>query len=253
MLCAVRLVDLARRPRDSATVISGSAVTSSRLLRRRLSSGRAGMPGGHDERRRRRARPRARRPRRPGTSRAPARASWQPRRADELDRASRRRTRRRARRGSPPSCRTRSSAARSAPSRAGRPRPRRRDVRPRSSGIVLGSVIMKKRKTRISGEETSSHQNSAPSIGPTCQAAVIVCPLAASTPIPAANASQKPTRDPDEVQSPEDQEASCRRSAPARTRARATAAPTTARVGPRARRRAAGSTSTRPKLDGLKM
>jgi hypothetical protein len=59
--------------------------------------------------------------------------------------------------------------------------------------MVLGSVIMKKRKTRISGEVTRTHQNSAPSIGPTCQAAVIVCPLAASTPMPAANASQKPT------------------------------------------------------------
>ena len=61
------------------------------------------------------------------------------------------------------------------------------------AGVVFGSVIMKKRKTRISGEETRSHQNCAPSIGPTCQAAVIVCPLAARTPIPAANESQKQT------------------------------------------------------------
>ena len=66
--------------------------------------------------------------------------------------------------------------------RAGRPR-----------GIVIGSVIMKKRKIRISGEVTRSHQNDQPVIGPRCQRAVIEWPLAASTAMPAAKASQKPT------------------------------------------------------------
>ena len=43
--------------------------------------------------------------------------------------------------------------------------------RPRGlSGIVRGSVIMKKRKTSTSGEVTSSHQRSRPAIGPRCHA-----------------------------------------------------------------------------------
>ena len=49
-------------------------------------------------------------------------------------------------------------------------RRRTRGARRRLAGVVFGSVIMKKRKTRISGEVTSSHQNCLPSIGPTCQA-----------------------------------------------------------------------------------
>ena len=40
-------------------------------------------------------------------------------------------------------------------------------------GAVFGSVIMKKRKMRISGEDTSNHQNDQPEIGPRCQRAVI--------------------------------------------------------------------------------
>ena len=60
-------------------------------------------------------------------------------------------------------------------------------------GIVRGSVIMKNRKTRISGEKTSARQNSQPVIGPRCQRAVISWPLAASTASPPAKASQKPT------------------------------------------------------------
>jgi hypothetical protein len=40
---------------------------------------------------------------------------------------------------------------------------------------------------------TSTHQNAQPSIGPRCQRAVIEWPLAASTPIPVANAIQKAT------------------------------------------------------------
>jgi hypothetical protein len=62
----------------------------------------------------------------------------------------------------------------------------------RPFGIVTGSVIMKKRKIRISGEVTSSHQKLQPEIGPRCQRAVMECPLNASTPIPSANVSQKP-------------------------------------------------------------
>src|SRR3954453_541559 len=52
---------------------------------------------------------------------------------------------------------------------------------------------MKKRKTRISGEVTSVHQKYAPVTGPRCQRADIACPVAASTPMPAAKATQKPT------------------------------------------------------------
>ena len=60
-------------------------------------------------------------------------------------------------------------------------------------GVVFGSVSMKKRKTSTSGEVRSDHQKYGPVIGPRCQRAVIVCPVAASTAIPAANASQKPS------------------------------------------------------------
>ena len=63
----------------------------------------------------------------------------------------------------------------------------------RPAGIVFGSVIMKKRKTRISGEETSVHQNAAPLSGPRCQRALIAWPVAASTPRPTANDTQKAT------------------------------------------------------------
>ncbi len=60
-------------------------------------------------------------------------------------------------------------------------------------GAVFGSVIMKKRKTSTSGEVTSTHHSSKPPIGPRCQRAVSSCPVAASSPIPAANAAQKPS------------------------------------------------------------
>ena len=46
------------------------------------------------------------------------------------------------------------------------------DPRARSAGAVFGSVIMKKRKTRISGEVTSRPER-IPEIGPRCQRAVI--------------------------------------------------------------------------------
>ena len=121
----------------------------------------------------------------------------------------------------------------------------------RLAGIVRGSVIMKKRKTRISGDDTSVHQNSAPSIGPTCQAAVIVCPLAASTPIPAAKASQKPDRDPVRCRRPRITKPPATMSASASTRAGESGphqnASGSARSGPSSRKH-----GTRPKFDGLK-
>src|SRR4051794_9989543 len=52
---------------------------------------------------------------------------------------------------------------------------------------------MKKRKTSTSGDERSTHQKFSFTIGPRCQRAVIEWPATASTPIPAANESQKPT------------------------------------------------------------
>ncbi len=57
-------------------------------------------------------------------------------------------------------------------------------------GAVRGSVIMKKRKTRISGEVTSTHQNESPRSGPRCQRAVISWSAAARTASPAANVTQ---------------------------------------------------------------
>ena len=121
---------------------------------------------------------------------------------------------------------------------------------PSLAGIVRGSVIMKKRKTRISGEVTSSHQRSSPPMGPRCQAAVISCPVAARTAIPAANVSQKPTAI--------DTSRSRRRiaSPPPTMRTRATASHTdigphqnasgSARSGPMSRKQ-----RTSPKFDGL--
>ena len=123
---------------------------------------------------------------------------------------------------------------------------------PRLAGIVFGSVIMKKRKTRISGEETRSHQNSAPSIGPTCQAAVIVWPLAASTPIPAANASQNPTAIPTRWSRRRMRNPPATISPIATTSAGDSgphhSASGSARSAPRSRKQ-----STSPKFDGLKM
>jgi hypothetical protein len=66
-----------------------------------------------------------------------------------------------------------------------------RPVRP--AGVVLGSVIMKKRKIRTSGENSSTRQKSKPVIGPRCQRAVISCPASAIRPIPTAKVSQNVT------------------------------------------------------------
>src|SRR3954466_16314187 len=52
---------------------------------------------------------------------------------------------------------------------------------------------MKKRKTRTSGEVTSTHQKWKPSTGPRCQRATIACPASATSPIPTENDAQKPS------------------------------------------------------------
>ena len=117
-------------------------------------------------------------------------------------------------------------------------------------GIVLGSVIMKKRKTRISGEVTRSHQNSLPSIGPTCQGAVMVWPLAARTAMPAANATQKPTATPTRCSRRRMRKPPTTMSTSANTREGESgphqSASGSARDAPRSRKQ-----RTRPKFDGL--
>ena len=62
----------------------------------------------------------------------------------------------------------------------------------RLEGIVFGSVIMKNRKTRISGEKARTCQKYQSETGPRCQRAVIAWPLAASTAMHATNVTQKP-------------------------------------------------------------
>src|SRR4029450_4565712 len=52
-------------------------------------------------------------------------------------------------------------------------------------GVVFGSVIMKNRNTRISGDSTRTRQSSNPVIGPRCQRAVIAWSVVASTAMPA--------------------------------------------------------------------
>ena len=125
-------------------------------------------------------------------ARAPADQPRAAQRPPAGEAAAERRTRGRAQRARQPSSRTRSSAARSAAPRAARSRPRRRGARSGRPGIVLGSVIMKNRKTRISGEKASTRQKYQSETGPTCQRAVIAWPLAASTAMHATNETQKP-------------------------------------------------------------
>ena len=62
----------------------------------------------------------------------------------------------------------------------------------RLEGIVFGSVIMKNRKTRISGEKARTCQKYQSETGPRCHRAVIAWPLAASTARHATNVTQKP-------------------------------------------------------------
>ena len=61
------------------------------------------------------------------------------------------------------------------------------------AGIVFGSVIMKKRKTRISGENARTRQKYQSETGPRCQRAVMSWPLAASTAMLATKVTQKVT------------------------------------------------------------
>src|SRR3954465_5947719 len=110
---------------------------------------------------------------------------------------------------------------------------------------------MKKRKTRISGEVTRVHQKYAPVIGPRCQRADIACPVAASTPTPAANATQKPTAIPSSFSRVRIKTAPPTMIAKAR--------PSHGDIGPHQKSsgsaRVRGSTRkqrTSPKLDGLK-
>ena len=117
-----------------------------------------------------------------------------------------RRTRGRATPGRRPSLPTPSSGARSG-ARQTRPiaTPKTRRALA-SSGTVFGSVIMKNRKTRISGENTRTRHSSAPMIGPRCQRAVIAWSVAASSAMPDAKTSQNADRDPQQMQSPQDRE-----------------------------------------------
>ena len=64
-------------------------------------------------------------------------------------------------------------------------------IRPtRPPGTVLGSVIMKNRKIRTSGEVTMTRQKSNPQTGANAQFAVMQWPEAASSPMPTARVTQ---------------------------------------------------------------
>ncbi len=131
--------------------------------------------------------------RQPATS-----SSERPRRADERERAEHRDLRRELGR---PAARSASVARRPTDDRV------HASARARSSGIVRGSVIMKKRKTRISGEVTSSHQRSQPPIGPRCHARRHLVAASRRAPrCPAANVEPEPDGDPQQVQPREDRE-----------------------------------------------
>ena len=90
-----------------------------------------------------------------------------------------------------PSSRTRRSGAPSGacsrPPRGARTPPARR----RPAGTVLGSVIMKNRKIRTSGEVTITRQKSKPQTGANAQFAVMQWPEPASRPIPTTSVIQK--------------------------------------------------------------
>ena len=64
-------------------------------------------------------------------------------------------------------------------------------IRPtRPAGTVFGSVIMKNRKIRTSGEVTITRQKSTPQTGLNAQFAVMQWPEPASRPMPATSVSQ---------------------------------------------------------------
>ena len=119
-------------------------------------------------------------------------------------------------------------------------------------GVVRGSVIMKKRKTRISGDVSRTDQRYAPAIGPRCQRAAIVCPVAASTATPRAKVHQNATARPSSFRRPR-----IRLAPPTMI---ANANPSHGDIGPH--QKSSGSARpgpsrrkqrTRPKFDGLKM
>ncbi len=121
----------------------------------------------------------------------------------------------------------------------------------REWGTVFGSVIMKNRNTRISGENTRIRHSSAPVIGPRCQRAVIAWSVVASTAMPAAKTTQKLIATPSKW--------SRRRIAkpPATIRVSASASHTD--IGPHQKSRGSARPepssrkhATSPKLDGLK-
>ena len=60
----------------------------------------------------------------------------------------------------------------------------------RPAGTVFGSVIMKNRKISTSGDVTITHQKREPHTGANAQRAVMQCPEAATTPMPAASVIQ---------------------------------------------------------------
>ena len=125
--------------------------------------------------------------------------------------------------------------------------------RPRAlAGIVLGSVIMKNRKTRISGRGDEQPPEVRPPIGPRCQRAVIAWPDAARTPTPAAKVSQNAAGDPQQLQPRQDDQPADDDQRQREHEPRTDIGPHQKSSGSARSGRAARSTATRPKFDGLK-
>ena len=76
----------------------------------------------------------------------------------------------------------------------------------RPAGTVLGSVIMKNRKIRTSGEVTITRQKSKPQTGANAQFAVMQWPEPARRPTPTARVDPERRREGEEVQPPRDQQ-----------------------------------------------
>ncbi len=119
------------------------------------------------------------------------------------------------------------------------------------AGTVRGSVSMKKRKTRISGENARIVHRWRPSTGPRCQRAVIACPVAATTAATPTKTIQNETASPTR--------ASRDRIAKPPTTMIASASASAGDIGPH--QKSSGSTRpgpssrkhrTSPKFDGLK-
>ena len=77
----------------------------------------------------------------------------------------------------------------------------------RPDGTVFGSVIMKKRKMKISGEVMMIHQKWAPPIGVNDQRVVIVWPSAARMPMPTASGDPEGQAHGEQVQATADEQA----------------------------------------------